>query len=140
DDAFLVRRLHDVTQRAVVFRAHRLVRVWTTAFALLLFFVAREIRRDLFPRAAKVRSLQHILRAVKISVRLVLAPYNRRVPVETIFDVARVFAEVLNRRGHDVGARLRVDVEHLNRSLVTSAEHELRIVRIKRDEGALATG
>src|SRR6185503_19823481 len=117
DYAFLVRRLDDVTQRAVVFRADGFVRVWTTALALLLFLVSCEVGRDLFPRATHVSSLQHVLRAVEVSVGFVLTPDDRRVPVETILDVLGVHAEILNRRGHDIRARLRVDVEHLDRAL-----------------------
>src|SRR6185369_17669784 len=93
DHALLERRLHDVGERAVVFGADRFVRVWTTAFALFLFFVAREIRRDFFPRAAHVARFQQVLRAVIESVGLVLAPDDRRIPVEAILDVLRVHAE-----------------------------------------------
>src|SRR6185503_2053780 len=42
-------------------------------------------------------------------------------------------------RRHDVRARLRFDVEHLDRSLVTAAQHIPHIVRIERKKRTLAT-
>ena len=42
--AFLVRRFHDVSERAVVFRADFFVCVRPASSALFLFFVAREVR------------------------------------------------------------------------------------------------
>src|SRR6185369_9563034 len=86
DHAFLVRRLHDVSERAVVLCTDGFVRVWPTALALLVLLIACEVRRDLFPSLPPVARLQHILSAVKISIGLIFTPDDRRVPIETILD------------------------------------------------------
>ena len=141
DGSLFVRRFGDVAQRAVVFGSDGFDRVRTAAFALLLILIASQIGRDFFPRLPAVaRSPQQVLGSVVVRVGFVLRPDDRRVPVEQILHVSGGFAEVLNRRGHDVGAASRFRIEHFNRAEVTAAHDVSRVVGIEREERTFAPG
>src|SRR6185369_5524486 len=114
--------------------------VWTTALALLLLLVAREIRRGFLPSATHVSCLQQVLRAVVVSVRFMVAADDRRVPVETILDVFRIHPEILNRRCHDLCRGLSGDVEHLDRSLIAATHYVIRFIGIECEKRALTAG
>src|SRR6185369_1343487 len=114
--------------------------VWTTALALFLLLVAREIRRGFFPSATHIGCLQQVLRAVVVSVRLMAAADDWRVPVETILDVFRIHPEILNRRCHDLRGRLRSNVEHLDRSLIAATHYVIRFIGIECEKRALSAG
>src|SRR5215813_15223915 len=117
-----MRRFDDITQRAVILGADFFVGVGTAGSALLLFFVPSEIRRNFLPRLAPIARLQEILSAMVESIRLVLAPDDWSVPVETILRVFRIHSQVLNGRRHDVGPALCLHIQHFDRSLVTSTD------------------
>ena len=138
DHALLVRRFGDVRQGAVVLGADRLVGVGLAGLPLLLLLVARQVWRDRGPGAPEVRRLEQQLRAVVEGVRFVAAPDDRRVPVVAVLHVLRVATEVLDGRGHDVRARLRLRVQHFDRALIAAAQHVARVVRVEGEEGTLA--
>ena len=75
-----------------------------------------------------------------VGVRLVLAPDNGRVPIETIFDVFRVHPEILIRGSHNVRIGLGANVEHADRPLIAAAEYIFRIVGIECQKRAFAAG
>src|SRR6185369_5901825 len=131
DHSFFMRRLYDVTERSIIFCADGLIGVWTTGPALLLFFIAREIWRDLLPRDSHIAGFQKVLGSMIKSTRLVFAPNDRCIPVEAVLDVFCIHSQILNRCGHHVGTGLGLNVEYLDRSLVAVAHDKFWIVRIK---------
>ena len=140
DHALLMRGLGDVRERAIVLGAHRLVGVGLTGLPLLLFLVTCEVGGDSGPRAPEVRCFQQQLRAVIKGVRLVAAPDDWCVPVVAVLHVLCVAPEVLDGRRHDVGACLRLRIQHVDGALIAAAQHVARVVRIEREEGAFTAG
>src|ERR1700722_612613 len=73
-------------------------------------------------------------------IMLMHAPDYRGIPVKTIFHILCVTRKVLNGRGHNVCAGIGPGVQHLNSSLIASAQNILRMVWVKSKKSTFATG
>jgi len=70
---------------------------------------------------------------------LVFAPDDGGVPVKTVFNILCIPAKILYGRRHDIGTGLCFGIQHFDSALVTAAQYQLRLIRVKSQEGTLAT-